>query len=44
MAATADEVILATTAPAWNRTTIDTMDHALTRHGLPLRLLVGLGT
>jgi hypothetical protein len=44
MAPTADEVILATTAPAWNRTTIDTMDHALTRQGLPLRLLVGLGT
>ncbi len=42
-AVTADEVILATTAPAWNPTTIDTMNKALAHHGLPLRMLISLG-
>jgi hypothetical protein len=43
-AVTADEVILATTAPAWNSVTIDTMNNALRHDALPLRLLTGLGT
>ncbi len=38
-----DEVILATTASAWNPTTITTMNAALTPHSLPLRALTGLG-
>jgi hypothetical protein len=43
-AATADEVVLATTAPSWNPITIDTMHKALEHHALPLRMLEGLGT
>jgi hypothetical protein len=43
-AVTADEVILATTAPAWNPTTIDTMNNAFKEHASPLRMLTGLGT
>jgi hypothetical protein len=43
-AVTADEVILATTAPAWNPTTIATMNDALSHLGLPLHVLEGLGT
>jgi hypothetical protein len=42
-AVAADEVILATTASAWNPTTITTMNAALTPHSLPLRVLTGLG-
>jgi hypothetical protein len=42
-AVAADEVILATTASAWNPTTITTMNAALTPHSLQLRVLTGLG-
>jgi hypothetical protein len=42
-AVTADEVIMATTAPDWNPTTVDTMNNALRHHGLLLRMLSALG-
>jgi hypothetical protein len=43
-AVTADEVIMATTAPDWNPTTIDMMNNALRHRGLLLRVLTELGT
>jgi hypothetical protein len=42
-AITADQVVLATTAPAWNEQSVALMHGALERSGIPLRQLVDLG-
>ena len=42
-AITADQVVLATTAPAWNDQSVAVMQEALERSGIPLRQLVDLG-
>jgi hypothetical protein len=42
-AVTADQVVLATTAPAWNERSVAVMQEALERSGIPLRQLVDLG-
>jgi hypothetical protein len=42
--ATADQVVLATTAPGWNQGSVAVMQRALERSGIPLRQLVDLGT
>jgi hypothetical protein len=41
-AITADQVVLATTAPAWNEQSVALVQEALTRLGIPLRQLIDL--